>query len=125
VETEGEPDAVVACHCLECQRRTGSSFGVAAFFAAQAVRVSGESGIYQRVSDAGRKLTFHFCPRCGTTLNWETERHPGKMAIAVGAFADPNFARPSRSVFNRSRHPWVDLGHDIPAHIGGRDSALI
>jgi hypothetical protein len=124
-EAEGEPDAVVVCHCLECQRRTGSAFGAAAFFAAPAVRLSGASGVYERVSDAGRKLTFHFCPLCGTTVHWETERHPGKIAIAVGAFADPEFAQPSRSVFNRSRYHWVDLLHDVPAHIAGRDSALV
>jgi hypothetical protein len=31
VEVAGEPDAVVACHCGQCQRRTGSVFGVGAF----------------------------------------------------------------------------------------------
>jgi hypothetical protein len=124
-EAEGEPDAVVVCHCLECQRRTGSVFGAAAFFATEAVRLSGVSEMYERSSDAGRKLTFHFCPRCGTTVWWKTERHPGKIAIAVGAFADPDFPRPSRSVFNCSRYAWVDLPHDIPAHIAGRDSKLV
>jgi hypothetical protein len=123
-EAEGEPDAVVVCYCLECQRRTGSVFGVAAFFAAEAVQLSGGSEMYGRSSDAGCKLTFHFCPRCGTTVWWKTERHPGKIAIAAGAFADPDFPRPSRSVFNRSRYSWVDLPHDIPAHIAGRDSEL-
>jgi len=123
-EAEGEPDAVVVCHCLECQRRTGSVFGTAAFFAAEAVRHSGASNTYERSSDEGRKLAFHFCPRCGTTVWWKTERHPGKIAIAVGAFADPDFPRPSRSVFNHSRYSWVDLPHDMPAHKAGRDSEL-
>ena len=27
VEVSADPDAVVACHCGECQRRTGSVFG--------------------------------------------------------------------------------------------------
>lgn len=121
----GDPDAVVVCHCLDCQRRTGSAFGAAAFFAAEAVQIAGASSAYRRVSDAGRKLAFRFCPHCGTTLWWETERHPGKIAIALGAFADPDFPVPSRSVFNRSRYNWVDLPHDLPAHLAGRDSELV
>jgi hypothetical protein len=32
VEASADPDTVSACHCGECQRRTGSVFGVAAFF---------------------------------------------------------------------------------------------
>ena len=32
---------VVACHCLDCQRRTGAPFGVGAFYPADAVAISG------------------------------------------------------------------------------------
>lgn len=124
-ETEGEPDAVVVCHCVECQRRTGSAFGVCAFFTVEAVRISGASETYERLSDAGRNLVFRFCPCCGATVWWETERHPGKIAIAVGAFADSELPPPSRSVFNRSRHQWVALPQDLPAHIAGRDSETV
>jgi hypothetical protein len=125
VNVSAEPDSVALCHCVECQRRTGSAFGVAAFFAAAAVHVSGESSTYERISEAGQKLVFRFCPNCGSTVYWETERHPGKIAVALGSFADPEFPRPSRSVFERARHRWVGLPRDIPAHIAGRDSAPV
>ena len=125
VETESEPVVVVVCHCLECQRRTGSAFGASAFFEANGVRISGPSRVYARVSDEGRRLAFRFCPACGSTVCWETERHPGRIAIALGAFASPDFPGPARSVFERSRHRWVKLPPGIPAHIAGRDSALI
>ena len=32
VEASADPDTVSVCHCGECQRRTGSVFGVGAFF---------------------------------------------------------------------------------------------
>lgn len=124
-ETDGGPAAVVVCHCRDCQRRTGSAFGAVALFPAESVRIAGATETYERLSDAGRKIAFRFCPRCGTTLWWEGERHPGKIAIAVGTFADPDFATPSRSVFNRSRLGWVELPQDIPAHIAGSDSELV
>lgn len=124
VEADGEPDTVVVCHCIECQRRTGSALGAAAFFAADRVSLSGASSVYERTSDAGRKLSFRFCPHCGSTVWWEAERHPGKIAIALGSFADPDFPYPTRSVFGRGRHRWLELPADIPAHIADRDSPV-
>jgi hypothetical protein len=38
-----DPDAVVVCHRGECQRRTGSVFGVGAYFKRQHVRAEGSS----------------------------------------------------------------------------------
>ena len=48
VEVSADPDAVVACHCGECQRRTGSVFGVGAYFKKEHVRAEGPSKIYVR-----------------------------------------------------------------------------
>ncbi len=49
----GEPAKVSLCHCLACQKRTGSTYGIAAFFAAAAVAASGETQAYTRASDSG------------------------------------------------------------------------
>ena len=63
---EGEPVRVSICHCLACQRRTGSVFGVQARFDAEQVTTEGASRQYIRVSDEGeQRATFHFCPDCG------------------------------------------------------------
>jgi hypothetical protein len=54
-EVTGEPVAVVACHCTECQRRTGSAFGVSTYFPQEQVRTEGPSKVYVREGDSGRK----------------------------------------------------------------------
>jgi hypothetical protein len=38
IETSGEPSFVVAGHCVECLRRTGSVFGVGAYFSGNDMR---------------------------------------------------------------------------------------
>ncbi len=43
VSCEGDPVRVSVCHCLECQRRTGSVFGVSARFPKDRVAVEGTS----------------------------------------------------------------------------------
>ena len=113
VETTGEPTVVGACHCRECQRRTGAPFGVGAYFEKAQVRAEGASKVYIRDGQEGRKVRLHFCPECGTTVYGEVDSRPGLMVIAVGAFADPNFPAPTLSVWEKSRHPWVEFGHDL------------
>ena len=121
VSAEGEPAVVSLCNCIECQRRTGSPFGVGAYYEAAQVNVTGPSCVYERkVED--RWLRFHFCATCGSTVYWQTANHPGRYGIAVGAFADPHFPKPARSVFERSRHDWLSLPHDIPGFTAGSNS---
>lgn len=105
----GEPAKVSLCHCRACQRRSGSAFGIAAFYPRDAVEVTGEARTYTRGSDAGLTITFHFCPTCGVSLFWEPERKPELLAVAVGGFADPGFPAPSQEVWTQCRHPWVVL----------------
>jgi hypothetical protein len=40
---DGDPIRVSICHCHECQRRTGSVFGVQARFDAEQLRTEGRS----------------------------------------------------------------------------------
>ena len=55
-QATGEPAFVAACHCMECQRRTGSPFGVSTYFPKEQVRTEGPSKVYVRGSDSGRKI---------------------------------------------------------------------
>ena len=110
-QTTGEPGFVVACHCQECQRRTGSVFGVGAYFPKAQVTVSGAHKTYIRDGQSGHKLHIRFCPECGTSVYWEALFRPDYIGVAVGAFADPGFPVPLRSVWEESRHPWLEFGH--------------
>ena len=107
VHTSGEPVAIGMCHCLECQRRTGSVFGAQGRFPKEKARVEGESSVYVRTGDTGRKVTFHFCGHCGSTVYWEPEALPDVVSVAVGAFADPTFPAPQYSVYETRKHPWA------------------
>jgi hypothetical protein len=106
----GDPAQVSLCHCLACQRRTGSTYGIAAFFPRESVVVAGDSKAYTRSSDSGYPVTFSFCPNCGSTVYWNAERKPDIVAFAVGAFADPAFPAPSQDIYTENRHEWVPQG---------------
>jgi hypothetical protein len=113
VETISEPATIVASHCSECQRRTGAPFGVSAYFERTQVRAEGPFKVHIRDGQEGRKLRFHFCPECGTTVYWDADFRPNHIAVAVGTFVDPSFPAPTRSVWEEGRHTWVSFGHDL------------
>ncbi|TCL75483.1 GFA family protein [Rhizobium sp. BK251] len=109
IEVHGEPRGVGVCHCLACQRRTGSVFAALAGFAPP-YKVSGAATEYVRVGDRGAKFTFRFCPVCGTSVFHTEEGYEDRyVSVAVGAFADPTFPPPEDSVYDSRRHPWVQL----------------
>ena len=96
------------CHCLACQQRTGSTFGVQARFPRENVSViEGRATPFVRSGDSGGRVTTHFCPTCGSTVYWELDGLPDFIAVAVGAFADPTFPPPKISIYGARRHPWT------------------
>jgi hypothetical protein len=107
VTCTGDPKLVALCNCLQCQKRTGSAFGIAAFFDRANVEVAGNASHFTRPSEAGFEVMFHFCGTCGSTVYWEPRRKPGSIAVAVGCFADPQFPAPSKVAYEQHRHPWV------------------
>jgi len=113
LEVLGDPVRVSVCHCLACQRRTGSAFGVQARFARDKVRIAGSSNQYTRAGDSGQAITFHFCPGCGTTVHWHLANHPAFITVAVRAFADPTFSPPKFSVYESRRYPWVNIQEPV------------
>jgi hypothetical protein len=112
------PDGPVrtsVCHCLACQKRTGSVFGVQARWRRDQVVIVGEAKVWQRVGeDLHTTLDFRFCPVCGSTVWFTEDNEPDLIAVAVGAFGDPDFPAPMRSHHENTRHPWTAPAQAFP-----------
>ena len=99
------------CHCTNCKRRTGSAFGISAYFDKTAVtQRSGETQVYAFQHAAqNHDQARHFYPRCGTTLFWYVSTMPEKIGIAGGCFAGEALPDPTYSVTDNKREAWVAL----------------
>lgn len=99
------------CHCTNCKRRTGSAFGISAYFdKAAVVTQTGETRTYRFHHAAqAHEQERHFCPGCGTTLFWFVSSAPDQIGVAGGCFADGGLPEPSYSVTDCKREPWVTL----------------
>jgi hypothetical protein len=113
VETTGEPVRVSVCHCLACQQRTGSAFSFQARFPLANVRMAGRSREWVRTADSGNRVSYHFCPDCGSTVYYQLVNVPELVAVPVGAFADPQFPHPRFSVYEERRHAWVHVPGNV------------
>jgi hypothetical protein len=117
VGCEGEPVRVSICNCTQCQKRTGSVYGVGAYFPASAItNIEGETRGYTRNSEAGRWLKMSFCPECGTTVYWEAEFRPGFIGVAVGTFDQRDIPEPVAVVWADHRFPWAAFPEGVPVH---------
>ena len=99
------------CHCTNCKRRTGSAFGISAYFdRAAVVEQTGETNVYAfHHAPQDHDQERHFCSACGTTLFWFVSALPEKIGIAGGCFADGGLPEPTYSVTERKREAWVSL----------------
>lgn len=106
----GEPIGVGVCHCQECQRQSGSAFGMSFIIPKDAFRLSqGELKFFSRVSDSGRPVLCAFCPECGTRIYHEARWLEGTLNVKPGTFDDTSFLRPTGESFAARKHPWVEL----------------
>ncbi|RTE91963.1 aldehyde-activating protein [Bradyrhizobium sp. LVM 105] len=84
-------------------------FGVGAFYPIETVTISGTPKEYVRTGASGGEVRSYFCPDCGSTVYWQADNLPAMIGVAVGAIADPDFTASIRSVFEQSKHGWVEM----------------
>jgi hypothetical protein len=111
ITVNSSPTMHGVCHCTNCKRRTGSAFGISAYFDRSAVvKERGNTSVYSfRHESQNHDQERHFCAICGTTLFWYVSTLPEKIGIAAGCFADEGLPEPTYSVTDHKREPWLSL----------------
>jgi hypothetical protein len=71
--------------------------------------ISGNQKEFTRDAASGGKVHTYFCPHCGSTVYWKADNLPSLIGVAVGALAAPSCTAPVRSVFEQSKHYWVQI----------------
>ena len=111
------PTVIYACHCLECQRQSGSAFGMAMVIPAEGFRlVEGEPKSLERTGESGRTMRCWFCFDCGTRLYHSPAKLGQNVNIKPGTLDDTAWLRPTVHVWTRSAQPWVQIPTDAIRH---------
>jgi hypothetical protein len=111
ITLDGPPTTLGVCHCTNCKRRTGSAFGISAYFGRdKVIEQRGDTKVYAfHHAAANHEQQRHFCTNCGTTLFWFISSMPDKIGVAGGCFADQGLPEPQYSVSHDKKAPWVSL----------------
>ena len=109
-----EPMFVHCCHCLNCQRQTGSAFVINLLIEADRVEVvAGTPQPVDAPRDDGSVQRIFRCPHCQVAVFSEYGR-PEVRFVRAGTLDDPADVRPDVHIFTRSKVPWVILPEDAP-----------
>ena len=103
------------CHCLNCQRQTGSAFVINLLI--ETDRLELLAGTPQPVDvprDDGSQQRIFRCPTCQVAV-FSQYTHPGIRYVRGGTLDEPREVRPDVHIFTRSKVNWVTLPDSVPA----------
>ena len=116
-EVVGTPRKLVVCHCTDCQRQSGSAFGMTLLVNEADFRLTqGEVKTFVSTSATGRAKLGAFCPRCGTRIYHKPEWRPGTVSVKPGTLDDTSGLKPDMHIWISSKQPWVTIPDRVETH---------
>ena len=109
------PMFVNCCHCLNCQRQTGSAFVLNMIIEPAQVEVlSGTPTPIAVPRENGPHRIFR-CPSCEVAV-WSVYGGRAEILfIRAGTLDDPTMVSPDVHIYTRSKLPWIALPAGVPA----------
>jgi hypothetical protein len=110
-----EPLVVHCCHCLNCQRQTGSAFVINVLIESDRMELlAGEPVRVDAPRDAGPVQQIFRCPTCQVAVYSDYGR-PDIRFVRAGTLDDPSRVAPDVHIYTRSKLPWIRLPDSAPA----------
>jgi hypothetical protein len=101
------PVAVGLCHCNRCRPQSGSAFSTVMFVQRDAIKISGETAVFEDVGSSNLRVLRRFCPRCGSPLTTESDLTPTPFFVKAGGLDQTDWLRPTFEMFVGRRVAWV------------------
>jgi hypothetical protein len=109
-----EPLFVHCCHCLNCQRQTGSAFVINLLIEADRVELLAGEPEAVPVPRGSKKQKIWRCPTCQIAV-FSQYTTPRLRFVRGGTLDDPSSVAPDVHIYTRSKLPWVTLPDSVPA----------
>src|SRR5438552_564155 len=103
------------CHCLNCQRQTGSAFVINLLIEADRVQLlAGEPQPVDVPRDDGSAQRIYRCRTCQVAV-FSEYTWPELRFVRGGTLDEPSSVSPDVHIFTKSKLPWVELPDSVPA----------
>ena len=117
-----EPMFVHCCHCLNCQRQTGSAFVINVLIEGDRIELlSDDPQPVDVPRDDGSMQRIFRCPSCQTAV-FSEYGGPAVRFVRAGTLDEPSAVEPDVHIYTRSKLPWVTLPDATPAFDAYYDS---
>ena len=104
-----------ACHCTDCQKRTGSAFSIHMLVMLSDLAIEGETDKGSYVQPSGAKTEQIGCTKCKGRIYAQNAARPDFAGLRVGTLDENRDLSPAAHLWVRSKQPWVILPDDVPA----------
>lgn len=109
-----DPLFVNCCHCLNCQRQTGSAFVINILIETDRVEpLAGEPRPVDVPRSGGGTQRIWRCPSCQVAV-YSQYTSPAVRFVRAGTLDDPSAVEPNAHIFTRSKVPWLALPDGAP-----------
>ena len=106
---------VNCCHCLNCQRQTGSAFVINLLIEADRLELlAGDPQPVDTPRDDGTAQRIFRCPVCQVAV-FSEYGSPEVKFVRAGTLDDPSSVAPDVHIYTRSKLPWVRLPDSVPS----------
>jgi hypothetical protein len=106
---------VGACHCKECQRQSGSAFGMFMPVKKDSLTVTGLTKQVTRIADSSNEVTGVFCPKCGVRIYHVLKSARDVVSLKPGTLDDTSWLRPEIFIWKKSAQGWFFVPNDVKA----------
>jgi len=112
-----EPLTLYACHCTDCQKRSGSAFGLSMWVPRGAIEITqGEPAALASRLGVGRAWRTRACAQCATRLWSEPGKYPEFAVMRPGTLDDTSWLVPVAHIWTRSAQPWYAFPEGVARH---------
>ena len=112
------PLFVHACHCLDCQRASGSAFGITVIVLETDLTCN--KGEFVSKLGAAHRTTF-VCQLCEDTIYSTATHHPGTALLRSQTLDDPRILEINAHIWIKEKHAWLELPAHVPQFEKGYD----
>jgi hypothetical protein len=110
-----DPLFVHCCHCLNCQRQTGSAFVINLLIEADRMELpAGEPVRVDVPRDDGSTQQIFRCPSCQVAV-FSVYGRPHVRFVRGGTLDDPTGIEPDVHIYTKSKVSWVTVPDSVPA----------
>jgi hypothetical protein len=112
-----EPLTYYACHCTDCQRRTGGGMRLVMWVERAALEVlAGQTALLIFDLHSGRKRKSRACPNCDTRLWGEPQDRPSLATLLPGTLQNFRDFAPVAHIWTASAPQWVQIPPDVASY---------